>query len=65
LGDYKSRDPELVEMAAATKMWPTPTMKLKHLKRLHEQRLLSKQRLSGWEAAGEHRVLVLRSGQIV
>jgi hypothetical protein len=31
-------------------------MKLKHLKRLHEQRLLPEQRLGRWEAPGEHRV---------
>jgi hypothetical protein len=35
-----AENPELVEMAAATKIWPALTMKLKHLKRLHEQLLL-------------------------
>jgi hypothetical protein len=28
-------NPELVEMVAATKIWPTPNTKLKHLKRLY------------------------------
>jgi hypothetical protein len=31
---------ELVEMVVATKIWPAPTTKLKHVKRLHEQCLL-------------------------
>jgi hypothetical protein len=30
-----AENPELIEMAAATKIWPTPNTKLKHLKRLH------------------------------
>jgi hypothetical protein len=29
-------NPELIEMVATTKIWPAPSMKLKHLKRLHE-----------------------------
>jgi hypothetical protein len=52
-------------VAATTKIWPAPTTKSNHLKRLHEQRLLPKQRLGGWEAPREHRVPALRSGQIV
>jgi hypothetical protein len=31
-----AKNPELVMMATATKIWPAPTMKLKHIKRLHE-----------------------------
>jgi hypothetical protein len=58
-------NPELVAMATTTKIWPAPTTKLKHLKRLHEQRLLPEHRLGGWEAPGEHRVPTLRSGQII
>jgi hypothetical protein len=50
----RAENPELIEMAAASKIWPAPSTKLKHLKRLHEQRLLLEQRLGGWEVPGEH-----------
>jgi hypothetical protein len=54
-----AENPELVEMVAATKIWPAPNMKLKHLKRLYQQHLLPEQRLGGWEAPREHRIPAL------
>jgi hypothetical protein len=33
-------NPKLAKMEVATKIWPAPNTKLKHLKRLHQQRLL-------------------------
>jgi hypothetical protein len=56
---------EVPEMATAALIWLAPTTKKKHLQRLHEQRLLSKQKLGEWKAPGEHRIPNLKPGEIV
>jgi hypothetical protein len=43
-----AENPELNAMATIMKIWPAPTTKLKHLKRLHEKHLLPEQRLGRW-----------------
>jgi hypothetical protein len=56
---------ELVEMAAATKIWLAPSTKEKDLRELRDQRLLSEQRLGEWREPGEHRVPSLNPSEIV
>jgi hypothetical protein len=51
--DFKV-NPELADMANATKIWPKSTTTLDDLERLHEQRLLPPQSIAGWEATSDH-----------
>jgi hypothetical protein len=61
----KKQAMEVPEMAITALIWPTPTMKKKHLQRLHEQGLLLEQKLGEWKAPGEHRIPNLKPSEIM
>ena len=56
---------EVLEMAAATQIWPSPSTKPKHLQKLHDQGYLPDQKLGEWKAPDEHHIPNLELGEIV
>jgi len=61
----EKRTLEVPEMAAAAQIWPTPSIKPKHLQKLYDQGYLPDQKLGEWSAPGEHRIPNLEPGEIV
>ena len=61
----KMRALEVPQMAAAAQIWPTPSMKPKHLQKLRDQGYLPNQKLAEWKTPGEHRIPNLEPSEIV
>ena len=56
---------EVPEMAAVAQIWLAPSMKPKHLQKLHDQGYLLNQKLGEWKVPSEHRIPNLELGEIV